>query len=132
MQESELTKEISAAVEGLMYISETDAPIFPFTGRKSPEVKKEFLLAELGLDPDTEVEERGFDEMFARFVTMKEWFNDDQRANAERFQRLKNLLESNLTDLKVFKVGQIRRQIFFVGIDRSGHLAGIRTEAVET
>lgn len=132
MDESELIKEISAAVDGLVYISETDAPIFPFTGRQSIGEKKDVLLAEIGLDPDTEVEERGFDEMFARFVTIKEWFNDRQREDAVRFQMLKTLLEENLTDLTVFKIGTIRREIFFVGVDSDGRLTGIRTTAVET
>jgi hypothetical protein len=132
MQESELIKEISVAVDGLIYISETDAPIFPFTGCKSIGAIKESLLAELGLEADTEVEERGFDEMFARFVTIKEWFNENQRGEAVRFQKLKTLLESNLTDLRVFKIGQIRRDIFFIGLDQENRLVGIRTSAVET
>lgn len=45
--------------------------------------------------------------------------------------RLRNYLEANLTGLKVFKVGTVRRDIYAVGLFQ-GHIVGIRTFAVET
>jgi len=44
---------------------------------------------------------------------------------------LKNYLEANLTQLKVFKVGDVRREIYVVGLFQ-GHIIGVRTFAVET
>ena len=116
----------------MWYISETDAEIFPFTGSKADSVTRENLLAQIGKPADTTVEERGFDEMFARFIRIEDWFGDEEKATAEKFAALKSLLENNLTDLKVFKVGDIERDIYFIGLDKEGDLAGIQTKADET
>lgn len=127
-----LTQQIKTAASGLWYISETDAEIFPFTGSKADSVTKENLLTQIGKPPDTPFEERGFDEMLERFITIQDWFGDEEKATAEKFAALKSLLEKNLTDLKVFKVGRIEVDIYFVGLDAEGNLAGIQTKAVET
>ncbi|MBS1794596.1 MAG: nuclease A inhibitor family protein [Acidobacteria bacterium] len=128
----DLTEQIKSAAEGLWYISETDAEIFPFTGSKADAVTKENLLSQIGKPPDTPVEERGFDEIFARFLRIEDWYGDEEKATAEKFAALKNLLAANLSDLKVFKVGQIELDVYFVGLDANGNLAGIQTKAVET
>ncbi len=128
----DLTQQIKNAAEGLWYISETDAEIFPFTGSKADAVTKENLLDQIGKPPDARVEERGFEEMFKRFITIQDWFGDEEKAIAEKFAALKSVLEKNLTDLKVFKVGRIELDIYFVGLDKEGNLAGFQTKAVET
>jgi hypothetical protein len=128
----DLTEQIKSAAEGLWYISETDAEIFPFTGSKADAVTKENLLQQIGKPSDAPVEERDFDQMFERFVKIQDWFGDEEKANAAKFAALKSLLEKNLKDLKVFKVGRIDVDIYFVGLDAQGNLAGIQTKAVET
>jgi len=130
--EVNLSEEIKNAAEGLWYISETDAEIFPFTGSKAEKVSKEILLEQIGKPPDAPVEEREFDQMFERFIKMQDWYGDEEKATAEKFAALKSVLEKNLTDRKVFKVGRIELDIYFVGLDEQGNLAGIQTKAVET
>lgn len=128
----DLTQQIKNAAEGLWYISETDAEIFPFTGSKADVVTKENLLQQIGKPPDAPIEEREFNQMFERFITMQDWFGDEEKATAEKFAALKDVLEKNLTDLKVFKVGRIELDIYFIGRDKESNLAGFQTKAVET
>jgi hypothetical protein len=45
---------------------------------------------------------------------------------------LRQFLEQNLTDLKVFRIGRIRLDVYVVGLDSEGNLAGVKTVAVET
>ncbi len=45
--------------------------------------------------------------------------------------RLRNYLEANLTQIRVFKAGDVRRDIYVVGIF-DGHIVGVRMFAVET
>ena len=130
--QADLSQQIKRAAEGLWYISETDAEIFPFTGSKSDSITKENLLEQIGKPPDTPVEERDFNQMFERFIKIQDWFGDEEKATAAKFAALKNLLEKNLTDVKVFKVGRIELDIYFVGLDKEGNLAGFQTKAVET
>jgi len=128
----QLAKQIRQISEGLYYISETDAEIFPFTGTKTDAVTKENLLSQTGNKPDAPVEERDFTDFFTRLTKIQDWFGDEEKQTAAKYARLKELLERNLKELKVFKVGRIEIDIYVVGLDAQGNLAGIKTKAVET
>ena len=125
----EKIKELS---EGLYYISETDAEILPFEGNIAETVTKEELLRQTNNEPNAPVEERIFTEIFARLTKTEDWFGDEEKATSEKFLALQEFLEENLKDLKVFKIGRIQIDIYFVGLDESGKLMGIQTKAVET
>lgn len=125
-------EKVQELSKGLYYISETDAEISPFEGAKAEAVTKENILIQTKNAPNALIEERIFAEIFARLTAIKDWFGDEEKANAERFSALQKFLEENLKDLKVFKIGKIQIDIYFVGLDTEGNLLGIQTKAVET
>jgi hypothetical protein len=127
-----LARQIRKIAEGLYYISETDAEVSPFTGTRADAATKENLLRQTGNKPDAPVEEREFAAFFTRLTKIEDWFGDEEKHSAAKFARLKELLESNLKDLKVFKVGRIEIDVYVVGLDSENRLAGIKTKAVET
>lgn len=127
-----LAELLEKATENLYYVSETDAEIVPFIGRPAASVTKEEVLRQTGKSPDETIEERDFGEIFERLTKIQGWFGEQETANAEKFAALKNLLLENLKDLKVFKVGQIELDVYFVGLDGRGKLTGVKTKAVET
>jgi hypothetical protein len=127
-----LAPRLQETSEGLYYISETDAEMTPFVGAHTDAVTKENLLLQTGNKPDAPVEERDFADFFARLTRIQDWFGDEEKQTAAKFARLKELLERNLKDVKVFKVGRIEVDIYIVGLDDEGKLAGIKTKAVET
>jgi hypothetical protein len=129
---NELAEKIKRASEGLWYLSETDAEILPFSGRPASGVTRENLLTQIGRPVETPVEERDFAELFDRLTSPQSWFGEEERAAAERFAELRNLLQKNLRDLRVFKVGKIELDVYIIGLDEKGNLTGIRTKAVET
>ena len=49
----------------------------------------------------------------------------------QEWTNLRNYLEANLAQLTVFKVGDVRREVYVVGLF-NGHIVGVRTFAVET
>lgn len=128
----QLKESISSAAHGLIYISETDAEITPFEGGTADGVTAANLLAQTGHGADAAVEERGFDEIFARLTRVYEGGGEEQAARAGRFESLKQTLAQELTDIKVFKVGKINVDIYIVGLDPDGNLSGVQTKAVET
>lgn len=132
VKENELATEIEKIATGLYYISETDAEILPFSGNKAEIVSVEEILKQTANAADTAVEERDFDEFFGRLTEIKDWFGDEETANAHKFAELKKLLEVNLKDIRVFKIGKINLDIYVVGLDAENKLMGIKTEAVET
>ncbi len=132
VEKNEFTEQIKKIVEGLYYISETDAEISPFIGNKAELVTSEEVLKQIKSVIDAPVEERNFNEFFVRLTEMQDWFGDEEIAVANKFADLKKLLENNLRDLKVFKIGKIEVNIYIVGLDSESNLMGIKTKAVET
>lgn len=130
--ENNLAEKLKKTVEGLYYISETDAEISPFGGEKTEIVTKKEVLSQTKSAADSPVEERDFAEFFARLTEIQDWFGDEEKETAQKFARLKELLETNLNDLKVFKIGKIQLDVYVVGLDAEGKLTGIKTKAVET
>lgn len=110
-------EELENACEGLVYISETDAAVEPFFDEEFSEEN---------------FEEIGFHEFFKKLTRNREWFGREEKRRAARFAKLRDVLEENLTDLKVYRSGRIKIDIFVVGKDESGRFAGVRTRAVET
>ncbi len=130
--EDKLKEQIKKTSEGLYFMSETDAEILPFFGKQAQAVTKEEIISQTKSATDVPVEERSFTEFFARLTEIQDWFSDEEKATAQKFAELKNLLESNLRDLKVFKIGKIQLDIYAVGLDAENNLLGIKTKAVET
>lgn len=126
-----LFREIEAACDGLIYLSETDALVSAFASKMEAPDREKFLR-QMGVAEDQRVEEASFSGLFARVTSIREWYGDSERKRAKKFLELQKLLEENLTDLKVFRGGSIRLEIFVVGVDKEGYLMGVRTTAVET
>jgi len=131
-ENNNFAEQVNKLSEGLYYISETDAPVSPFVGGKAESVSKEEILRQTKSEMNAPVEERNFAEIFARLMRVQDWFGDEEKETAVKFGRLKDFLEQNLKDLKVFKIGTIQIKVYFVGLDSEGRLMGIQTEAVET
>lgn len=127
-----LKEKIKTACEGLFYISESDAEISLFVGTVAKAVTKEVLLSQTENTPDAPIEERSFEESFARLTKLEDWFGDEEKQTAQKFAELSDLLKTNLKDLKVFKVGKIELDVYAVGLDAESNLTGIKTKAVET
>lgn len=131
-EDDKFAAQVKKLSEGLYYISETDAAVSPFVGSRAGGVTKEEILRQTKSAANTPVEERNFAEIFARLTKIQDWHGDEEKTTVGKFVKLKEFLEKNLKDLKVFKLGTIQIKIYFVGLDAGGRLMGIQTEAVET
>jgi hypothetical protein len=127
-----IEKQIEAICRGLIYMSETDAPVQVFTGGKADRVTADTIGKAAGCDKDLPVEERSPGAFFERVTTVHEWFTAEQREDARRFAELERLLRENLTDLHVYRFGRVRITIIVAGLDEEKNILGVRTMAVET
>jgi hypothetical protein len=130
---TDLDSSIRKLCEGLVYISETDSPLHLITGGKASSISAEDVVNRFGDDrPKWPVEEIGFGEFFGRLTKMQDWYGDEERERVRKYRRLRTMLESNLSDLHVFRVGRVQIDIYVIGLDREKNLIGIKTKAVET
>lgn len=131
-ENDDLADRIREACCGLVYISETDAPIEFFEGGVVKKLTKKTVSEQAGHPSNSRAEESDFDKFFARLTRAEDWHPSERKADAKRFAKLKKILEEELTDLSVFKIGKIQLDIYAVGLDKDGRLIGIKTKAVET
>lgn len=133
-----LSAKLTAAIKDLYYISETDAPFETFVWQREKdaepfsEVSAADVLRFAGKDANTTVREQSLEDFFRTPTTEQDWHGDEEKETVRRFRELKNLLETELKNAKVFKVGEIEMDVYIVGIDADGNLAGVKTKAVET
>lgn len=127
-----LAEMIGDAVRGLSYTSETDAEITLFRGKTSKEIKRDEILALTNSAADAPIEEKDFASFFKRLTEVQDWYGDEEKEIVEKFLRLKAILENNLRDLTVFRIGKVKLKIYVVGLDEEDTVLGIETKAVET
>ena len=125
-------KRLRRACDGLVYVSETDSEVEPLFGGRAKSSSSADVLSAIGVSDLRHVTETDFNKFFERWTVEKEWFDASQKKIAKRFQALKHLLERELTDLKVFRVGKIRVTIYVLGLDKDWKVAGVKTSAIET
>jgi len=123
---------ISRACEGLVYMSETDAPVTAVDLGAADSIDGEIILQRAGLKAGTEINEVEVKTFFARLTAIKEWQTDSQTARAKKFLALGKVLEKSLRSLKVYRFGKVQIDILIVGLDDEGRILGVRTNAVET
>ncbi|MEP6947412.1 MAG: nuclease A inhibitor family protein [Acidobacteriota bacterium] len=123
---------VAAAASGLIYISETDADIIPFTGEKCDSVTAAAVLRMSAHGAGDPIEEVVPAQFFAQLTQIKEWYGTHEKDRANGFAALYSVLTTELRDLHVFRIGRIQIDIYIVGIDSSGRLSGVSTKAVET
>jgi hypothetical protein len=116
MTDAQLLEALREATRGLTYMSESDYPfeVFDWGGA---EPTPEFLRGLDGSAADAPVETQTPDRFFR---------------GSNSFQAVRRLLEANLSDLKVFRVGTINMPVYVAGRAASGSWLGVSTRAVET
>jgi hypothetical protein len=123
---------LATACEGLIYGSETDAPVTPYAASSTDLKAPDIIIQHTGRNPGEGVEESPFADFFDRLTTIRDWYGDRETLRAKKFLELQKLLEEHLTELKVYRLGRIQIDIFVVGRDQNDLLMGVTTKAIET
>ena len=130
---SNLIASLQALTQDLLWISETDAPFEIIQWQnQSNQLTNEQLLKLTGHSVDISVEVIEVDDFFSAAIAEQDWFRDEEKAIAKRYQELIFLLKQHLNQLKVYCIGEINIDIYIVGETESGEIVGLATKAVET
>ncbi len=127
----ELSQALVEACRDLVYISETDRaviPLFEKENRGTP--LSEFVCSQTERPDPVDVSPASI--FFDRLTKDQEWHGEREQTAVRRFSKLRNLLSDNLKGLRLYRQGRVRIDLFVLGHDSEGNIAGIRTTAVET
>jgi len=124
-----LQNAIEKATRGLYFVSEIDSEVFTVRERsESQENIKE--LHKLLKNADRKIVK--IDTLKHRLTATHDWQNERAAENAAGFRRLFQLLEENLEALQIVRFGEVEVEIYVVGFDSEGRIAGIKMNAYET
>ncbi|WP_041343517.1 nuclease A inhibitor family protein [Runella slithyformis] len=131
---TEFPAEVTHLVKDLLYPSESDEPIewFSFNANIKDDLSAADVEFYLGYPPSVTSEEIPVENFWSPLLTVEEWYGDDERAQVERFQSAKQLLETNLKKIKAFRVGQIEIDLYLIGQLNEKEWGGLKTKLVET
>jgi hypothetical protein len=124
---------LKKATKGLRYVSETDAPFEVFSWKKPGNaIAHQEVLKLAGKEKARPVREVSLDAFFQGLTEEQDWHGEEEKADVRRYRELERTLRGQLTDIKVFKVGEPQIDIYIVGKTPRGDWAGLKTSAVET
>ena len=123
---------ISKAANGLLFSSEADYPLEPFTWTDTTPFSPEALYKLTTLPASTPVTKEDIDDFFAPMLDPASGDTPEARKRRTRTRKLVRLLRQYLSDLAVYKLGKVEMPTFVVGRLADGTIAGLRTTVVET
>jgi histidine triad (HIT) family protein len=114
---------LKKASKGLLFPSESDAPLKPFLWDDGGKLTKDRLRKLAGAEESETVEESSLDDLL-RTVS------SEDRA---KFDKLASAVKQQLSGVKVYKVGdEPEKAVYVVGTTSDGKWAGLKTSVVET
>ena len=131
---NEITEKLKQASDSLLMMSESEYPFeaFLWSNQAQEPITTQKILQLAGHSPETSVEEVELDYLFRNCAQEKEWHDEIQKQNVQKYQSLVKTLKDNLIDIQVYRIGTISIDVYIVGKSSSGDLAGISTKVVET
>ncbi len=114
----------------MLFMSESDYPLEIVSWDE--EITPAFLRGHSGAAKDAPVGEQSVADFFSVAAGEQEWKGDNGIATAKRYQALIKLLNDNLSDVRVYRVGSINMPVYVVGRSPSGKAIGVTTRIVET
>ncbi|QKQ72201.1 nuclease [Nostoc sp. TCL240-02] len=127
----EIVEKLKEASTGLLIMSESDYPFEVVQWEGAAPATQEKILQLTG-SQNLPVEVVELDYFFRNCAFEQEWHNELQKKDVKRFQTLMQTLKDNLSDISVYRVGQINIDAYIIGQTKDGDLAGVVTKLVET
>ncbi len=122
---------LTQATTDLLWSSESDYPFEIVTWEQGTELTPTALFSDLD-DAKLSIESTTITELFAPVIAVEDWYEDAELAIVDRYKALLQTIESNLSEVQVFRVGEIEIAIYIIGKTPTGDILGLKTLSVET
>jgi len=121
--------KLESAANGLLMMSESD---YPFTWFETPvEQLDEQLILQLAEKPEgSAIEKTDLDHLLRNMTNISSGAVNQE--TAKKFSNLSSGIKEELTNVVVYRVGEIQIEVLITGITKEGKIAGMRTQLIET
>ena len=117
-----------------MFTSESDRP-FEFVSLGSARLQRldrKGFARLIGAGETERIEEKTLDDFLMRHIETSDPYDTRAQEIRPRYERLKHVLQRELPDVRVYRVGTVEVACYIVGTHKSGTILGLRTVAIET
>lgn len=121
--------KLESAASGLLMMSESDYP-FTYFSSSADTINDDLALQLAGKPAGTTIEVITLDYLFRNMANAESGSVSPEEA--ARFQNLAGTLQQELTDLTVYRVGDVQVDVFITGKTPQGDIAGMHTKLIET
>jgi hypothetical protein len=128
---AEIIDRLKQATVDLLWSSESDYPFEIVTWARGVEMNPSVLFSNLD-DANLAIDSIALADFFAPVLMVEDWYEAEELAQIDRYTDLLDAIESTLTDVKVFRVGEIEIDIYIIGKTPDGDLVGLKTQSIET
>ncbi|MFL6208781.1 MAG: nuclease A inhibitor family protein [Pyrinomonadaceae bacterium] len=132
LSDDQLLAELIRATDGLLFMSESDHPFTPVRWSGATELTPATIRHLTGHDEAAPVETRSVDDLFRVAAAEPAWKSAPALETARRYQQLLRLLNEQLTDLRVYRIGRVSLDVYIIGRSAAGNWLGLRTHIIET
>ncbi len=129
-----LKEAVGPLLTDLLYPSESDEPVTFVTcylAQEAPLTEVQIKEWQM-VPPSVYVAEGSVDDFWAPVLTDEDWYGDDEKKRTATFQKLKAILDAQLTGQQVFRQGKTEITVYLLGRLTNGTRAGIQTTVVES
>jgi hypothetical protein len=118
--------QLRQVTENLLWMSEADYP-FSIIYWENVDIREKLLEGK----ENKKIEVRELDKFFSRDTQEKDWYNQEEKAECKRYQELVKLLKTNLSEVKVYRIGEVEVDCYILGKTEDA-IVGLSTVSVET
>lgn len=121
--------KLEQAASGLLMMSESDYP-FEYISIDADQINEAAVLKLAQQPAGTPVAQTTVEHLLRNMVNPAS--GSVSAATARQFQTLLNTLKQELSNLTVYRVGDVQVDVFITGLTADGKVAGMRTKLIET
>jgi hypothetical protein len=128
-----LVETLKQATEGVFYTSESDYPfqVIHWEGNGEP-ITAETIIKKTGIQEGTPIEVIDFAEFFNPEIPDPDWYGIEEKAESAKYKNLMEILNNHLSNINVYRLGEIEIDIYILGQLECGDIMGLVTKSIET
>jgi hypothetical protein len=128
---AEIIDRLKQATTDLLWSSESDYPFEVVSWELGIELTPTDLFSNI-YDTDLAIESIPLTDLFEPVLTIEDWYEDAELALVDRYTNLLDSINTNLSEVQVFRVGEVEIDIYIIGKTPTGDIIGLKTRSVET
>ena len=128
----ELIAQLESACQNLFWFSEAEYPLRVFYWQDLSNCDEYTLLKRHNYPAGTKIAVKKLPDFFDSATKSEPWHNETEQIEVKRYQALVDLIAKNLSDIRVYLLGDIEIDVYVLGKTEHQAIAGLTTKIVQT